>query len=449
MKTKILNLLLFIFLTCNSFNIYSQEEKYITLWNTERNFYPGNVPQLSYPEIILKVSQNNAPYSVTVWKQNSDESFTYIDEMEFPENHPNAHLSFYEHGIYKIELKTESTQFRITSGNGGPVFGNDDKLIKVLQWGTIPWSSFSSMFYNNKNMDVFATDTPNTTNATDMDAMFKFCYSFTGLNTPIQSWNMSNITSINSMFTYNKLFNANLNDWNVSNVTSMNSTFAYNLVFNQPLDKWNVTNTQYFNELFMNAQLFNQDISQWDMENALDISKILYGAKQFNYSLNNWKLDQVEEAFYALYNSGIDCINYSKTLEEWAIYPNTPNNIDFGQTWPLKYNEDGQVGRNYLTDSKGWLISLDEFDSYCSQSLDIEANEINKIKIYPNPTSDYIYVSGIPSFDYEIYDSRGSKISDKRNNLNEIDVRNLSNGLYILNIKTVNNSDQFFKFIKK
>lgn len=70
----------------------------------------------------------------------------------------------------------------------------------------------------------------------------------------------------------------------------------------------------------------------------------------------------------------------------------------------------------------------------------------NEIKIYPNPSSEKITISGLAQEEhYIIYNVLGSKIksgiiSDKQ----EIDIKNLINGLYIIKI---NNGDTF-KFIK-
>jgi surface protein len=59
----------------------------------------------------------------------------------------------------------------------------------------------------------------------------------------IGSWDVSNVTTMNSMFSHiygNNMFNQDISGWDVSNVTDMNGMFAGNSKFNQNLSSWDV-----------------------------------------------------------------------------------------------------------------------------------------------------------------------------------------------------------------
>lgn len=54
--------------------------------------------------------------------------------------------------------------------------------------------------------------------------------------------------------------------------------------------------------------------------------------------------------------------------------------------------------------------------------------------LYPNPTNDKIYISDFGNFQYEIFDIMGKSILNGNTNENQINVKSLEKGLYILKI---------------
>ena len=69
------------------------------------------------------------------------------------------------------------------------------------------------------------------------------------------------------------------------------------------------------------------------------------------------------------------------------------------------------------------------------------------LQIYPNPSSDYIYVKNSDSNKYEIFDALGRKI--KSGNFQEkINIQNLTKGEYILKLAG-KNKIYTHKIIKK
>lgn len=83
------------------------------------------------------------------------------------------------------------------------------------------------------------------------------------------------------------------------------------------------------------------------------------------------------------------------------------------------------------------VLSSDNF-----QSSDI------KISLYPNPTSEYLNISTLQDINsYEIYDINGRTILSNKTSDKTINVSNLTNGMYIINIKTDSGTSSN-KFIK-
>lgn len=70
----------------------------------------------------------------------------------------------------------------------------------------------------------------------------------------------------------------------------------------------------------------------------------------------------------------------------------------------------------------------------------------SSIFVYPNPTADRIYIKADNIKKAELFDLMGRKV--RSTNQLQIDMSNLSNGNYILNVKTENNA-QSFKILKQ
>lgn len=81
-------------------------------------------------------------------------------------------------------------------------------------------------------------------------------------------------------------------------------------------------------------------------------------------------------------------------------------------------------------------------------SIEDYINERSPLKIYPNPTSDFIYIASYLNIkEVEIFNIIGQKKKIKIDN-NKINVLSLDNGTYILKVKDLNNKEFYTKFIK-
>lgn len=132
----------------------------------------------------------------------------------------------------------------------------------------------------------------------------------------------------------------------------------------------------------------------------------------------------------------------------------TTNNVDIFE----RVDIDNAFGNYTITVShKGSIGSTGQRFSLIVSGANIvlDNNDINKkiISIYPNPTSDKLFVntSDVPVSQYEIYDLQGRLV--KRSQINDlssftIEMNDINNGMYLLQIQSANGTSSH-KIIKK
>jgi surface protein len=171
-----------------------------------------------------------------------------------------------------------------------------------------------------------------TFNVTDITAMFNSnaasAPSGGYFNGNISNWNISKITSIQSLFSRQRNFNQDISTkvvtvgdktytaWDTSNVTNM--SFALNGyisngiygVFNQNIGNWNTSKVINLASILQAQPLFNQDISTkvvtvgsntyiaWDTKEVTNMSGLVYGSfpdsfGTFNQNIGNWNTSKV------------------------------------------------------------------------------------------------------------------------------------------------------------
>ncbi|WP_124640722.1 BspA family leucine-rich repeat surface protein [Amniculibacterium aquaticum] len=348
---------------------------------------------------------------------------------------------------------------------------NDNYEIKELQqWGNVQWfNDLSSSFQGCPDLQITATDIPNFSNVTSMAKMFSYCYaittipninqwnvsnvtdmsslfsSCTNFNAPIGSWNVSNVTNMFSMFSSADNFNSDISNWNVSNVTNMQNMFYYATNFNGNLSSWNVSNVTNMSSMFQSAYNFNSNISNWNVSNATQIYNMFTNAFNFNQDLGSWDIKAYNLLDF-LSNTGMTCENYSKTLMGWANNPNFPQNGTM-KADNILYGPQAQTYRNILINTKGWSISGDVYDSSCVTNLaNQEISAANPIKLYPTPTTGELFIESLSKTTAQLFDMTGKKVKELSLNKgkNTIDLRQLINGMYIINI-----DGKPYKVIKK
>jgi surface protein len=112
---------------------------------------------------------------------------------------------------------------------------------------------------------------------------------------PIGCWDVSQMTSMMSLFMGLSSFNEPLNDWDVSRVTNMNLMFFNVMSFDQPLNSWDVSKVERASYMFGNAISFNQQLDSWQFHSAQDLQRMFDGATKFNQNLCSWRDNFIED----------------------------------------------------------------------------------------------------------------------------------------------------------
>ncbi|MEQ9513405.1 MAG: BspA family leucine-rich repeat surface protein, partial [Balneola sp.] len=226
----------------------------------------------------------------------------------------------------------------VTYGNTPALAANSAKLIAVNQWGTIAWESMANMFYQTPNLVTYsASDVPDISQATSMESMF----AFTGLTTSdLSGWDVSTITDFSSMFSNAVSFDGDMSGWVFSSedytqANGVNFLGMFNLATSftgTGLANWDVSNADSMTVMFADASVFNQDLSSWDVSNVTDMFLFAEGA-------------------------AISTANYSAMLNSWSAL-DVQDGVEFSVN-PTTYDITGLEGRNALVNTKGWIITDD------------------------------------------------------------------------------------------
>ncbi|WP_333850551.1 T9SS type A sorting domain-containing protein [Epilithonimonas sp.] len=173
----------------------------------------------------------------------------------------------------------------------------------------------------------------------------------------------------------------------------------------------------------------------------LNIQNLNFNLSPYDFSVNLLKLD----------NNGN--IKYAKELYTAPRGSgSTPSNLEISVLSNSKIALAGNtLGNNLLN---GDINNLNG-DNYYIAVLEEEVlatNDVDKnntLKIYPNPTSDFLTLNTKEKINnFEIYDSSGKKVNGELNSNNQIDVSKLLKGVYYIRILTGKDS-WTSKFIKK
>jgi surface protein len=266
-------------------------------------------------------------------------------------------------------------------------------------------------------------------NVTDMQQAFINNENF---NADISGWVVSNVSIMRYMFFNASSFNQDISGWNTANATVMDGMFYNASSFNQDISRWNTINIIDMNEMFYGANDFNQPLSEWNVSKVTEMVRMFYKASSFNQPLNDWDITSVADMSNMFDNSGLSTDNYDSLLNSWS-QQNVKLNVLFGAN-ELTYC-NGEDARQSLIDTYGWVFTNDELN--CSTASIDDQNQLD-ISIYPNPTSDMVYIDGnYTQLKVAIYNILGKEILNK-SIINSIDISHLDNGVYILQLSDGN-----------
>lgn len=296
------------------------QDPFITKWKTNN---PGTTDDFSVRFSV----HDESYYDFEIgWGDGSVETYTGMGSELLVEH------TYADSGIYTISVSGDYPRIRF-SGSGG----NYNKIIEILQWGDIEWSSFENAFNGCENLAMVAEDVPDLSGVTDLSYMFwgvdsinpsianwdvstitnmeHMFTAVTSFNQPIGGWDVSNVTNMRCMFCANQLFNQPLNEWDVSNVTDMNGMFTSAFSFNQPLDQWDVSSVTEMFTMFQAAHAFNQPIGNWDVSNVVSMNHMFWNAESFNQPIGAWDVSNVVTFGVMFWNASA----FNQPLNTWDI----------------------------------------------------------------------------------------------------------------------------------
>ena len=228
----------------------------------------------------------------------------------------------------------------------------------ISSWDVSSVTNFGGMFNSAIafNQDISGW-TINPSSSVSMSSMFANTIVF---DKPLEAWDVSMVTNMTSMFANAVAFNQPLNGWGtqLGNVSSMNSMFS-NCPFNQNIASWDVSNVSDFNGMFSGNTVFNQDISGWTLRTSvyLDMRNMFSGAASFDQDLGGWDVSWLRYAANMFNNSGLSVENYDNLLIGWSV-------TTFVYTGSKSFGASGvyycsaQAERDILTNAtNNWIIT--------------------------------------------------------------------------------------------
>lgn len=206
----------------------------------------------------------------------------------------------------------------------------NDFDIDIQQWGDVAWSSMAYAFAECSNLSISATDSPDLSNVSSLAHMF---FQATSFNDALNHWDVSNVVDFQGMFQGASAFNQPLNNWDVSSATNMSFMFALSASFNQNVALWDITGVTTMEAMFKTALAYNEPLGDWTFGTGVLLTDFLN-------------------------DSGLDCINYAKTLKGWAENENTPTMLSLSAE-NIAYGLSAVDARTLLINDLEWIISGD------------------------------------------------------------------------------------------
>ena len=267
---------------------------------------------------------------------------------------------------------------------------------------------------------------------TDMSSLFDGKQNF---NEDISNWDVSNVTDMAFMFHNAPSFNQDISNWNVSSVTNMTYMLPYSSSFNQDIGGWNVSSVTNMSNMFQGASSFNQDISSWNVSSVTNMSYMFVFASSFNQPLNDWDTSSVTN-MYTMFEGATD---FNQPIGDWDVSSVTDMEAMFYQASSFNQDISNWCVTNIASEPNAFST-----DSPLSESnnpvwgtcptLGVDDQNQLDISIYPNPTSDMVYFDGNYSqLKAVVYDILGKQVM-KESITNSIDISHLGNGVYILQL---------------
>ena len=308
----------------------------------------------------------------------------------------------------------------------------------ISTWDVSQVTSMISLFSNKEsfNSDISSWDV---SNVTDMSYMF---YKAGVFNSDISIWDVSNVTTMKFMFYYANSFMSDISSWDVSNVTNMDHMFYFVSFFNSDISSWNVSNVTNLSYMFYGAWRFNSDISSWNVSNVTTMKLLFCYSKEFNSDISGWDVSNVTDMSGMFFNASSYSIkNYNKLLKAWSL-----SNLQRDVIFDISTKYCATEARQKIIDDFGWIIndgglaSEEECEEIVTSLFSL-TNSVPPLEIAPNPAQDYINVQWKNNTaNITVLDVTGSVVYTGASIVNSdncfLDVSEFEKGVYVLQVQT-------------
>lgn len=214
-------------------------------------------------------------------------------------------------------------------------------------------------------------------NVTSMESMFK---EIDASSLDLSEWDVSNVTNMNRMFEngssqpYRVGYPSGIGEWDVSNVTDMGHMFDGNTLVSSPdpanevpdISNWDVSSVENFANMFRNnKKLTNQDLSNWNMasaenlsgmfarttfngniqswdtKNVTNMSRMFDRNPIFNWDISGWDVGNVENMGYMFY----EATSFDQDISGWSV----SSVVDMGSMF--------SGATSFNQDLSGWCVT--------------------------------------------------------------------------------------------
>lgn len=215
------------------------------------------------------------------------------------------------------DMSKVSTMYRFCAfNNGNPTCANWDVS------GCTNFKQFARInaTFEGNGLDTWTLRTTGTPNINLEDA-FQNCGSFSA---DLSSWDVNQVTSIQTMFVNCSSFNSDLSTWNISNCSNFVNLFSGCAVFNSGLgagvsgtrlSTWNINagGATSLSGMFNSCNVFNQDISAWNTSGITNMSSMFNGTSAFNQDISAWNVSSVTTMAIMFRGSG-----FNQNINSWV-----------------------------------------------------------------------------------------------------------------------------------
>lgn len=312
----------------------------------------------------------------------------------------------------------------------------------------------------------------------------------------LQSWDES-IDDYDNLYRYTYAYNSNGDvketidytwdgaDW-INDSDSDKSVITYNgnkldyvttYSYNVAGSEWVIDLESTLTTYTYNANILIELEQKWKGADWIDKNKNIYTYNANGQLIEDVSQEWIDPNWVETERTTYDFVNGNMTTETEYSYNNgwvsdykTVNTFDpvlLMSNFIHPFND--KTGKDYLFGSSNIyynkiLTSNDSYyfgdtweDSsrttfyYDGATAGLSDIDLNKISVYPNPTADFVFITENANIaTFKILDLVGKTIvQDKLNQSNKIDVSNLKEGLYILELKTSEGITTYKKVYKK